>query len=272
MRPAKTAFDPHLQGRRRRPPQPDALDQSVVVVRAGETLTERQALEALMLPSANNVAALLAVHDAGQHPRLRRRDERSRRRNGDGGRPATPTPAASKNHGLDRRRPDQAGAAGDGRPDLRRNRRHALDGPAGRRAEVPNFNGLVGHEGYVGIKTGSDSAAGGCLLFAKQIHSRRPHPDRARRGLRPARRRTRHRRPRKRRPARRLGRRHRPRRDRDPGRDQGDGGPRTPTATRSPRVTAKPLGSSVGRGCRCGSRSRRCRAGARSTPARGWRP
>ena len=34
---------------------------------------------------------------------------------------------------------------------------------------VLNYNELVGHDGYVGIKTGSDSAAGGCLLFAKQM-------------------------------------------------------------------------------------------------------
>jgi serine-type D-Ala-D-Ala carboxypeptidase (penicillin-binding protein 5/6) len=39
--------------------------QSVVAVEAGEVLSERQALEALLLPSANNVAALLAVHEAG---------------------------------------------------------------------------------------------------------------------------------------------------------------------------------------------------------------
>ena len=36
--------------------------------------------------------------------------------------------------------------------------------------EVANFNELVGHEGFVGIKTGSDEAAGGCLLFARRIH------------------------------------------------------------------------------------------------------
>ncbi len=34
---------------------------------------------------------------------------------------------------------------------------------------VTNYNGLVGGEGYVGVKTGSDSAAGGCLLFAKHV-------------------------------------------------------------------------------------------------------
>ena len=32
---------------------------------AGEKLTERDALEALLLPSANNVAHMLAVWDAG---------------------------------------------------------------------------------------------------------------------------------------------------------------------------------------------------------------
>jgi serine-type D-Ala-D-Ala carboxypeptidase (penicillin-binding protein 5/6) len=34
---------------------------------------------------------------------------------------------------------------------------------------VENYNALVGSDGYVGIKTGSDSAAGGCLLFAKRV-------------------------------------------------------------------------------------------------------
>jgi serine-type D-Ala-D-Ala carboxypeptidase (penicillin-binding protein 5/6) len=37
-----------------------AAGQSVVAVRAGERLTERQALEGLLLPSGNNVATLLA--------------------------------------------------------------------------------------------------------------------------------------------------------------------------------------------------------------------
>ncbi len=34
---------------------------------------------------------------------------------------------------------------------------------------VANFNGLVGRDGYVGVKTGSDRAAGGCLMFAKRV-------------------------------------------------------------------------------------------------------
>jgi D-alanyl-D-alanine carboxypeptidase (penicillin-binding protein 5/6) len=34
---------------------------------------------------------------------------------------------------------------------------------------VANYNGLVGMDGYVGVKTGSDHAAGGCLVFAKRV-------------------------------------------------------------------------------------------------------
>jgi serine-type D-Ala-D-Ala carboxypeptidase (penicillin-binding protein 5/6) len=43
----------------------EAAGQSVVAVRAGERLTERQALEGLLLPSGNNIATLLARWDAG---------------------------------------------------------------------------------------------------------------------------------------------------------------------------------------------------------------
>jgi D-alanyl-D-alanine carboxypeptidase (penicillin-binding protein 5/6) len=42
-----------------------AAQQSVVEVRAGEQLTERQALQALLIPSANNIAFTLANWDAG---------------------------------------------------------------------------------------------------------------------------------------------------------------------------------------------------------------
>jgi D-alanyl-D-alanine carboxypeptidase (penicillin-binding protein 5/6) len=44
--------------------------ESVVPVAAGEQLTEGQALEALLLPSANNIAAVLARWDAGSEHRF----------------------------------------------------------------------------------------------------------------------------------------------------------------------------------------------------------
>jgi len=45
-------------------------EESVVAVAAGEQLTERQALQALLLPSANNIAAVLARWDAGSAERF----------------------------------------------------------------------------------------------------------------------------------------------------------------------------------------------------------
>ena len=37
-----------------------------------------------------------------------------------------------------------------------------------------NTNGLLGHDGFVGVKTGSDHAAGGCFAFRaiRRIHSK----------------------------------------------------------------------------------------------------
>ena len=35
---------------------------------------------------------------------------------------------------------------------------------------VRNTNTLLGHDGFVGTKTGSDSAAGGCLAFTRVRH------------------------------------------------------------------------------------------------------
>src|SRR5207247_2809090 len=44
--------------------------ESVVSIAAGEQLTELQALQALLLPSANNIAAVLARWDAGSAERF----------------------------------------------------------------------------------------------------------------------------------------------------------------------------------------------------------
>src|SRR5579872_2094633 len=45
-------------------------DESVVPIAAGEELTESQALQALLIPSANNIAAVLARWDAGSVDRF----------------------------------------------------------------------------------------------------------------------------------------------------------------------------------------------------------
>jgi serine-type D-Ala-D-Ala carboxypeptidase (penicillin-binding protein 5/6) len=144
------------------------LGQSVVPVEVGEVLSERQALEALLLPSANNVAALLAVHEAGSVDAFV--DEMNE--------------AAAE---LGMENTDYTDPSGfedttvSTAADQLKIARAAMADPTFAQivampstvlpvaGEVDNFNALVGHEGFVGIKTGSDEAAGGCLLFARRI-------------------------------------------------------------------------------------------------------
>jgi D-alanyl-D-alanine carboxypeptidase (penicillin-binding protein 5/6) len=145
-----------------------SLLQSVLPVRAGERLTERQALEALLLPSANNVAALLAVHDAGtidafvarMNSTARALHMRSTTYTDPSGFEDTTVSTAIDQLLLARvamRQPTFAAIVAE---------RSAVLPLVG---NVTNFDALVGHDGYTGIKTGSDRAAGGCLMFAKRV-------------------------------------------------------------------------------------------------------
>jgi D-alanyl-D-alanine carboxypeptidase (penicillin-binding protein 5/6) len=143
-------------------------DESTVAVRAGERISERQALQALLLPSANNVAALLAAHDAGTVAAFVARMNATARKLGmdsttytdpSGYEPTTVSTAA-----------DQLKLA---RVAMREPAFGTIvdepSAPLPYVGRVENYNGLVGADGYVGVKTGSDSAAGGCLVFAKRV-------------------------------------------------------------------------------------------------------
>jgi serine-type D-Ala-D-Ala carboxypeptidase (penicillin-binding protein 5/6) len=145
-----------------------ALGESTLSVRAGERLTERQALEALLLPSANNIAALLARYDAGgTAPFVARMNATARAL---GMRTTTYTDPSGFNDETVSTAADQLKLA---RAAMRipvfaaivAEPSAALPG-VGR---VANYNGLVGMNGYVGVKTGSDRAAGGCLVFARRV-------------------------------------------------------------------------------------------------------
>jgi D-alanyl-D-alanine carboxypeptidase (penicillin-binding protein 5/6) len=144
------------------------LDQSTVAVRAGERISERQALEALLLPSANNVARMLAVHDAGTVAAFVARMNATARALGmssttytdpSGFKPSTVSTATDqlKLAALAMRKPAFAAIVDEP---------SAVLPVAGR---IANYDGLVGEDGYVGVKTGSDAAAGGCLVFAKRV-------------------------------------------------------------------------------------------------------
>jgi D-alanyl-D-alanine carboxypeptidase (penicillin-binding protein 5/6) len=138
---------------------------SLVPVAAGERLTERQALAALLLPSADNMAWILARWDAGSQAAFTAKMNAAARRLGMTGTsytdpsgldPATVSTAADQ---------VRLGMTAMGVPALAAITAlpTAVVPVAG---VVRNYNTLLGQDGIVGLKTGSTQAAGGCLLVA----------------------------------------------------------------------------------------------------------
>jgi D-alanyl-D-alanine carboxypeptidase (penicillin-binding protein 5/6) len=138
--------------------------ESVVSIAAGEQLTQRQALQALLLPSANNIAAVLARWDAGSVDRFVARMNAATLSLGmthtgytdpSGYDDATVSSAADQVRLVDRamRLPVFASIVATPSATL----------PVA--GTVHNTNTLLGHDGFVGVKTGSTAAAGGCFAF-----------------------------------------------------------------------------------------------------------
>jgi serine-type D-Ala-D-Ala carboxypeptidase (penicillin-binding protein 5/6) len=138
--------------------------ESVVPIAAGEQLTELQALQALLLPSANNIAAVLARWDAGSAETFVARMNAAARSLGmthtrytdpSGYDDATVSTAADQVRIVHRamRLPVFASIVATPSATL----------PVA--GTVHNTNTLLGHDGFVGVKTGSDDAAGGSFAF-----------------------------------------------------------------------------------------------------------
>lgn len=140
-------------------------DQSTLRVEPGEVLDERQLLEALLIPSANNIASVLARYDAGSQAAF-----------------VAKMNATAHDLGMtETTYTDPSGflttTVSDATDQLRLAQK-AMAVPALAQivampsatfpvaGRVANYNQLVGTRGFVGVKTGSDSAAGGCLMFA----------------------------------------------------------------------------------------------------------
>ena len=147
--------------------------ESVVSIAAGEQLTERQALQALLLPSANNIAAALARWDAGSADRFVARMNATARSLGmnqthytdpSGYDDATVSTAADQVRIVDRAMRLPVFASIVAAPS-------ATLPVAG---TVHNTNTLLGQNGFVGVKTGSTAAAGGCFAFRaiRSIHGK----------------------------------------------------------------------------------------------------
>jgi D-alanyl-D-alanine carboxypeptidase (penicillin-binding protein 5/6) len=138
--------------------------QSVVAVRVGERLTERDALMAILLPSANNVAVLVARQVSGSVASFVAEMNRTARALGMSH--TTYTDPSGYDDGtvstaLDQLRLARVVAKDETLAAMMATRTYWLP-VAG---EVTNTNALLGHDGFVGMKTGSDKAAGGCLMF-----------------------------------------------------------------------------------------------------------
>jgi D-alanyl-D-alanine carboxypeptidase (penicillin-binding protein 5/6) len=143
-----------------------AQGQSVVAVRAGEQLTERQLLEALLIPSGNNIAQILATQVAGSETRfLAEMNAEARGLGMDHTIYTDPS-------GFD---PSTVSTAADQLRVFRRAMRFPVLGQIVSMPEVTlpvagtvtNYDPLIA-EGYAG-KTGSDSAAKGCLAFFTDV-------------------------------------------------------------------------------------------------------
>jgi D-alanyl-D-alanine carboxypeptidase (penicillin-binding protein 5/6) len=138
--------------------------QSVVSVGAGEQLTERDALMAILLPSANNVSLLVARQVSGSVAAFVAEMNRTARALGM--RHTTYTDPSGYDDGtvstaLDQLRLARVVARNPTLAEMMATRSYGLP-VAG---EVTNTNTLLGHDGFVGMKTGSDNAAGGCFMF-----------------------------------------------------------------------------------------------------------
>ncbi|MET0422759.1 MAG: hypothetical protein ABW046_02720, partial [Actinoplanes sp.] len=144
------------------------LGQSQVPIAVGTKLTERDALEALMLPSANNVAHMLSIWDAGSEAAF-----------------LTKMNDAADELGMtDTKYTDPSGylpSTISTAPDQVILGRAAIKMPVFAEivamtgstipvaGKIKNYNDLLGVEGVFGIKTGSTDEAGGNLLFASRL-------------------------------------------------------------------------------------------------------
>ncbi len=139
--------------------------QSVVAVATGEQLSELQLLQGLLLPSGNNIATLLANWDAGSQASFVADMNQMAARLGLG----------------HTRYADASGLSPATVSDAQDQTRLAEVAMANRtfsgivalpQVTLPvagvafNVNGLVTHDGIIGVKTGSTPQAGGCYVFA----------------------------------------------------------------------------------------------------------
>jgi len=134
---------------------------SYVTVNEGEEISEYQALQALMLPSANNIADTLAIWTFGSMDNYLGYANDLAAKLG-----------LSNTHLADASgfSPETVSSASDlvllGQAAMREPALAEIVGQASVAGNVDNVNKLLGQDGIIGIKTGNTDEAGGCYIFA----------------------------------------------------------------------------------------------------------
>ncbi|MET7477203.1 D-alanyl-D-alanine carboxypeptidase [Streptomyces sp. NPDC005648] len=134
-------------------------------VKKGDVLTEKQALSAIMIPSANNIARLLARWDAGSETAFIKKMNDTAKELGMTG--TTYTDASGLKETTVSTAEDQVRLGNQlvkiqALMDI--TKLPSWVDPSG--TKWPNFDKLVPYNGAIGIKTGTTTKAGGNLLFA----------------------------------------------------------------------------------------------------------
>lgn len=148
-----------------------SAEESSAPVRAGRTISERDLLALMLIPSGNNVARLLARWDAGSQDAFVAKMNREAAALGMGS--TTYTGASGVEDSTTSTAEDQLRLAREvmkddvvrsivATPSLK------VDGVPG---AVVNTNTLLGRSGVIGLKTGSSTAAGGALMWAARSSS-----------------------------------------------------------------------------------------------------
>lgn len=142
-------------------------DQSSVEVQAGETLTERQMLEALLVRSANNIAYALAVWDAGSEAAFVAKMNALARSLGMSGSHYVDSSGFEPQSVSTAADCLKMAAAGMAIPTFAQ----IVAMPSVTLPLVgtmPNYVTQVGQDGVIGVKSGFTSQAGGCLVLATE--------------------------------------------------------------------------------------------------------
>ncbi|MEV6824775.1 serine hydrolase [Amycolatopsis sp. NPDC051102] len=148
-----------------------SAEESSAPVRAGRRLSERDLLALMLVPSGNNVARLLARWDAGSQEAFVAKMNREAAALGMTS--TTYTGASGVEDSTTSTATDQLRLAREvmrnavvreivATADLR------VDGVPG---TIANTNTLLGHDGVIGLKTGSSTAAGGALMWAARARN-----------------------------------------------------------------------------------------------------